>query len=312
MIRLVVGPPGAGKSTLIQERSSPNDLVVELDKFRELAGDDEKARLMRGAVESKARDFAGDVWIARTFSSAADIDAFRERVGVDEVITLATDAELCKSRVAARDGNENLFSAIDRWFEEYDPPSAEPDKEIEDMAISSDKSEQVVDVDVKQDDVPAQESVDEFLERKLNEFGYPDDTPVSEMSDKEQAAYWKRQSRKHEAAAKRVADKTELSTAVTDPMLKRLFDAEFRAASAGVDADMSALKESLDISKFLDGKGGVDNEKLAKVIATVKPQKPTGAPTGAASRAGYESATGYEYGLALYDEMNKTTGGLNA
>lgn len=36
----------------------------------------------------------------------------------------------------------------------------------------------------------------------LNEYGYPDETKVEDMTDKQQAAYWKHQSRKHEGRAK--------------------------------------------------------------------------------------------------------------
>ncbi|WP_157978318.1 MULTISPECIES: hypothetical protein [Nocardia] len=53
---------------------------------------------------------------------------------------------------------------------------------------------------------PVAETVVEPAEtsaRQLNEHGYPDATPLAEMDIAEQAAYWKHQSRKHEARASR-------------------------------------------------------------------------------------------------------------
>lgn len=43
---------------------------------------------------------------------------------------------------------------------------------------------------------------DDAAAPKLNEFGYPDDTKVEDMTQEQQIAYWKRCSRKHEAAEK--------------------------------------------------------------------------------------------------------------
>ncbi|MEU3285568.1 capsid assembly scaffolding protein Gp46 family protein [Streptomyces longwoodensis] len=44
----------------------------------------------------------------------------------------------------------------------------------------------------------------------INEHGYPDSTPVADMTPEHQAAYWKYHARKHEAAAKSVPDGPEL------------------------------------------------------------------------------------------------------
>lgn len=44
----------------------------------------------------------------------------------------------------------------------------------------------------------------------VNEHGYPDATPVADMTPEHQAAYWKHHARKHEAAAKSAPDAAEL------------------------------------------------------------------------------------------------------
>lgn len=44
----------------------------------------------------------------------------------------------------------------------------------------------------------------------VNEHGYPDATPVADMTPEHQVAYWKHHARKHEAAAKSAPDAAEL------------------------------------------------------------------------------------------------------
>ncbi|MFB7115748.1 hypothetical protein [Streptomyces sp. NPDC056291] len=44
----------------------------------------------------------------------------------------------------------------------------------------------------------------------VNEHGYPDATPVADMTSEHQVAYWKHHARKHEAAAKSAPDAAEL------------------------------------------------------------------------------------------------------
>lgn len=46
----------------------------------------------------------------------------------------------------------------------------------------------------------------------LNEHGYPDATPVADMAQDQQTAYWKHHARKHEARANGAPDATELET----------------------------------------------------------------------------------------------------
>jgi membrane protein involved in colicin uptake len=62
-------------------------------------------------------------------------------------------------------------------------------------------------------------------EPQLNEHGYPDATPIAEMSTEHQAAYWKHQSRKHEQRASQAPDAAELERLKErDAALKKLED----------------------------------------------------------------------------------------
>jgi hypothetical protein len=59
----------------------------------------------------------------------------------------------------------------------------------------------------------------------VNEHGFPDNTPIAEMTAEHQAAYWKHQSRKHEQRATSAPDAAELQRLKDrDAALKKLED----------------------------------------------------------------------------------------
>jgi hypothetical protein len=65
----------------------------------------------------------------------------------------------------------------------------------------------------------------------VNEHGYPDATPIAEMSTEHQAAYWKHQSRKHEQRATSAPDAAELQRLKErDAALKKLEDEQLTDA----------------------------------------------------------------------------------
>ena len=82
-ITLVVGPPGAGKSTLVERRATPGDLVVDFDRLAQSLGSPvshdhdaatvEAAKAARGAVLSRLR--RGEVSAARAWIISSNADA---------------------------------------------------------------------------------------------------------------------------------------------------------------------------------------------------------------------------------------------
>lgn len=138
---------------------------------------------------------------------------------------------------------------------------------------------------------------------KVYEHGYPKETPVAEMSDKEQAAYWKFHARKHESTAnarsdydqlkadaekwrqaqddKKTPDQKAIDAAAEaarveerNKVAPRLVRAEFKAQGVGVDPDILAVfLEDLDPMKYLDKDGDVDTEKVKGRIEKLTPKK---------------------------------------
>lgn len=141
--------------------------------------------------------------------------------------------------------------------------------------------------------------------------GYPANTPIQQMTDAQQAAYWKHHSRQHEATATSRADydamkakadrydadqaanATEAQKAVAeaekqatqkarDAYLPQLVAAKFEVAVAGrlTPEQLAAVLEPLDLTKFVDGSGNVDATKVATFAANIggQQQQTPGAP----------------------------------
>lgn len=140
-------------------------------------------------------------------------------------------------------------------------------------------------------------------EPKLNEHGFPDATPVKEMTPEQQVAYWQHKARKHEGRVKEMsdyetvkaerdalkakhqtADEKALEDAVSAATEKaraeergkvatRLVTAEFRAANAGrIPAEkFAAVVDGIEPTKFLTADGEVDTDKVQQFVDGIAP-----------------------------------------
>lgn len=142
--------------------------------------------------------------------------------------------------------------------------------------------------------------------------GYPDNTPVAEMTYQQQAAYYKAQSRKQEErvkayggltteqiadlrdkaekhdklerelmsdSAKAVAEAKDAAKKEADAKYAPLLvQAKFEAAAAGrIEAErLTTILEPLDMSKFLTATGEVDAAKVSAFVEQVAPGKGNG------------------------------------
>lgn len=140
------------------------------------------------------------------------------------------------------------------------------------------------------------------------DLGFPAETPVKDMTVDQQAAYWKHQSRKHEERSKAFGDLTpetlqalrekadqhdalerelmsdkdkaiatardEAAAETTAKFAEKLVKAEFKSASAGrLDADrLNNILAPLDLTRFLDKNGDVDETKVAAYVDSVAPK----------------------------------------
>lgn len=173
---------------------------------------------------------------------------------------------------------------------------------------------------------------------EVGAHGFPEKTPIADMSAEQQAAYWKHQSRRHEDAAKARADyeaikaerdqlrsatQTDAEKAVSEARAEertkaeqetaskyqsRLVAAEVKAALAATHfpADKIAGQvEFLDHSKFLTTDGEVDADKVKQYADGLAP---AGGGTWPDMGGGNRGTTGKPSGIAsgrdLYDERH--------
>lgn len=316
MIRLVCGPPGAGKSTLVDEQKKPGDLVVDLDRIRASGVSDDVARALRGVMEEKAREHTeGDVWIVRTLADPIARAEFSARVGVDETTVLDTDATTAKARVLARDGNEERFPAIDRWWADYTPDTGETEATDMDQSQEQNTSEGV--------EQQAEDHEEQPTSGTSGDKGFPAETRISDMTVEQQAAYWKYHARRHETRAKELETAAKEASAEQstenqeepegsatgdserDAVLHEIFDARFDAATSNFpDHDFGPLKEHLNVESFKGEDGRIDKEKINALIQSLPTGQNTnhheGLPNEFGNAQSYEGARGVDLGRELF------------
>ncbi|WP_298618749.1 AAA family ATPase [uncultured Zoogloea sp.] len=141
-LTVVCGPPGAGKSTWTRRHAGPADLVICMDTLaRAHLGADRRVALSGGQVGDVLRlrnELLGDLmrpaarrrwpraWLIASEPEARWRAWWRDVVGAERVVVLATPAEECKRRVAADaaagDARSDAAPAlIDRWWSSYAP-----------------------------------------------------------------------------------------------------------------------------------------------------------------------------------------------
>ena len=131
---LIAGPPAAGKSTYVQEHAKPGDVVLDYDEIaRELGSPDpwdHPHEIGVAAEREMQRRLARlpddrDAWVIRSAPKREAREALAAEIGAD-VIVLDVPADEAKAR-AARDGRPSwTASAIDRWWDRYEPSTDSP------------------------------------------------------------------------------------------------------------------------------------------------------------------------------------------
>lgn len=310
-VRLITGPPGAGKNTYIKEHGKEGDFIVDFDAIREAYPmmELEGWKQIRNVLEEHAKGFEGDAWVIRCVADAEKRKTLAESLGAVETVVLETDAETAKKRVEERgrhpERNSEVFDAIDQWWSQYG-------------VVASD-------VIVKPDTGPIRQDENK-MPKQNNEHGYPDDTPIVEMTIEQQAAYWKRQSRKHEAAKKDLEgqlndpknqiSREDLEKEIRADIAKENLPAEVRAKFKSViadrlsDEDFDEVLDGIDHTKFLTADGTVDADKVEKranLIAPPSVKRVTRRNTSTQSHQGpreRSSSSTVAAGRELFDEFS--------
>lgn len=128
-IRLVTGPPCAGKSTYVTALAADGDLVVDFDEILAGLGGDRTdredprrgaAEMVRSALE-KNLPSDRDAWVIRTLPDPAERHAHAARIGADEVLVLTAPLEDLHRRARDDDRPQWTTDVIDQWWDHYRP-----------------------------------------------------------------------------------------------------------------------------------------------------------------------------------------------
>ena len=127
---LVCGPPCAGKTTYVERRAKPGDLVLDLDAFAIDAGSDHphnhrrifRAQAERRMVAEMSELFHRDpvrAWVIRTLPRGDERDQVARHIGATQIVVLNPGARELHRRAKARSGWTH--PAIDVWLQEFTP-----------------------------------------------------------------------------------------------------------------------------------------------------------------------------------------------
>lgn len=200
------------------------------------------------------------------------------------------------------------------------------------------------DDDAEGDDDGDEDGANDDDEPKLNEHGFPDQTPWKQMKPEQQAAYWRHQSKRHETRANSAADyddvkaerdrlkaekqtpdekaaaeaRTQAETAArADERAKlapKLVAAEFKTIAAGhmPAGQLESLIKGAHAPNFLTADGEVDTDKVTEFLEPFMKdddgdEDENGKkkwPDMGQGRRSNKKATGVSAGAALYSDRH--------
>lgn len=131
MLRLVIGPPAAGKSTWVEERATPDDVVIDFDRIAQaLTGPGAPSHGQEGAIGDiayRAREAAIsealrhgrelDIYVIHCVPSAQVISRF-EAAGA-EIVKVDPGRSVVMERCKAQ-RDKGAYRAVERWYANTD------------------------------------------------------------------------------------------------------------------------------------------------------------------------------------------------
>lgn len=123
-VTIVCGPPCSGKTTYVQERANPADMVIDYDDIARQLGSPRTHNhdiKYHARVESIIRQacraigkIEANAWVIRSLPSRDERDALARRLGAEVVVIDAPD-EVLLARAQQRPDPSKTIAAIRSW-----------------------------------------------------------------------------------------------------------------------------------------------------------------------------------------------------
>jgi hypothetical protein len=134
-VTLVCGPPASGKTTYVERHKQAGDIVIDLDAIASaMAGSgmhDWGVKWLGGAVRKRNAMLADlhkpeakryrMAWLIATEPKAEHRQWWVDRLGVTEVVVVATDAATCEARMLTLPGRSSRCGGASTWWGNYTP-----------------------------------------------------------------------------------------------------------------------------------------------------------------------------------------------
>lgn len=265
---LVCGPPCAGKTSWVAEHVTDGDQVIDYDTIaRQLGSTDDHdhpedvrraTRMVRTWLEDRAAGHPGRTWVIRSLPDAAERRQVASRIGAGRVVVLDTPAEECLARAKAAGRPDWTTDAVAHWWRRYtpDPETSASDTDAYPPARQGgdpaprQAAQPTPDPDRGDDmqpDDPTTADADTDPAADDDPDGQAAPTAPPSSADKDwraEAAKWKAMARKHEAAAKKLADLEDGQKTEAERMAERVKTAEGQRTQ--LEQENLRLKVALD------------------------------------------------------------------
>lgn len=123
-IHMLVGPPGAGKTTMVANERGPNDCQVDIDLIPRHHPQKHRLAIRRELLFRAARaQTLGTCWFSTAAPRRSQRSYWRNLVPIHRTTILLPPLELALKRQIARDGpNSSLTPRVSMWYDLFEYP----------------------------------------------------------------------------------------------------------------------------------------------------------------------------------------------